>query len=319
MNICHDTCFRGVGILQETILQFVSLFILIGVGFFSGKVGILSLSADESINKLVMKLTFPALIVSNLDMSFTSNKLVTSLTIMGIAVGCYVTIIIIYTIWSHFSKMGPKQLGLYQFLMIFGNTSFMGYPVVQAVMGEDGVFFAAMFNMVHNFICYSYGIFLLQKDTKINLKKIFTNVLFLSTLVGFCIFLLPITLPRFIHEPMATLGSITIPLCLLVLGNTLSRTRFRDLIKPISVWYLSLSRLILFPVILLPTLYLLGFRGFALNIPVILFATPIAMSTGTVVDEYGGDQIFSNKSVLLSNFLSIFTLIPLIFLLKMIS
>lgn len=75
-----------------------------------------------------------------------------------------------------------------------------------------------------------------------------------------------------------------------------------------TVWAVSLTRLILFPLILIPALRMLHCSGVTLAVPVVLFATPTALTAGTFAQQYGCDASFAANTVVLSNLVSLFTL-----------
>lgn len=284
------------------------LLLLIFAGAAATRLRIIDDSSVTSINKLIVKLCFPALLIANMDKEFTSEMLRNSLVLLAISGCCYAAVIVFLEIWRRVSKRAADELGLLQFLVLMGNTAFMGFPVVNAIYGEVGIFYASIFNIWHNFVCYSYGFYLLGRSQKIKLKTVLLNPALVATVLGFLLFISPFTLPYVLHYPLEWVGNMTIPLSLLVVGNQLSQIKPRDLLRPKSIWMTSLIRLVAFPCVLLPVLYLLGFRGYLLVIPVIIFATPVALTAGTFATQYGNDGPLAGKAVVLSNFLSVVTL-----------
>lgn len=292
------------GILE----QLGVLFILIGAGVVAARLGILTEAAVAGVNKLVIRACLPALILANMDKAFTLNALQDSLWLIAISVAAYAAVIAFLEIWRRASKRPKAQLAQLQFLVLLGNTAFMGYPVVNAIYGSDGVFYASVFNMVYNFIAFSYGLFLLQRDKGVKFGAILFNGALVSTVAGFILFLLPLTLPYVLHRPLEWAGEMTIPLSLLVVGFNMAHIKPQTLARPRAVWVPTLIRLAAFPAALAPALFLLGFRGMLLGIPVLIFATPVALTAGALVQEHGSGGELAGKTVILSNLLSIVTL-----------
>lgn len=288
--------------------QIAILLLLIMIGAAATRFGVLSQNAVQGINRLIIWVCFPALLIANMDKTFTIEMLHSSLALLLISAGCYTALIIGLEIWRRFSKAPAKQLGLVQFLILMGNTAFMGFPVINAIYGQDGIFYASMFNIWHNFVCYSYGFYLLHRQKKPKLLKILANPAFIATIAGFILFLLPFTLPYVLHYPLEWVGNMTIPLSLFVVGYQFAHIKPKELLRPKTLWFISFIRLIVFPCILLPVLYAIGLRGTLLVVPVIIFATPVALTAGTFAKEYGHDEVLGSKAVLLSNFLSVITL-----------
>jgi predicted permease len=149
-----------------------------------------------------------------------------------------------------------------------------------------------------------------DKNSKIDFKK-FINPGLIATIIGFILFLTSFKLPYIIYRPIEWIGDMTIPLALLVVGNSLARIKLKDLINEPLVWIYVLERLIVVPCILLFILKIMGLSNYMLVIPVVIISTPAPLTAGVFASEYGGDILFANKCIVLSNFLAIIT-VPLI-------
>ncbi len=300
--------------MEAVIPEFIVILVILLIGVVLGKTGFFQDGVMDGINHLAMNLTFPALILASMDKEFTLTLLHNSLFLMLLSGLCFAAVIVWLELWRKRSKGDVDRLNLYQFLVLVGNTAFIGFPIVQAVYGDTGLFYASVFNIAHNFILFSYAcnLFLRGKGKqRIPLKKVFLNPGFLATVAGFVVFLLPCTLPYVVHRTAQWLGDMTIPLCLLVVGARLGKSRLSEIIKPPAIWFTSLARLVLFPGLMIPIFYLCGLRGELAVIPVIIFATPTALLSGTFAQAYHNDGLTGSKAVILSNLLSMVTL-PLV-------
>lgn len=81
-------------------------------------------------NTLVIRITLPAMILYSMDKDFSSRMLRVSTELMLIAAGAFLAVIAGLEVWRRFSSLPAKRLGLYQYLVLVGNTAFMGYPVI---------------------------------------------------------------------------------------------------------------------------------------------------------------------------------------------
>lgn len=260
----------------------------------------------QSANGLVVRFTLPAMILSSMDKAFSLETLQVSLQLLWIAACAFGTVIAGLELWRRVSKLPPKTLGLYQYLILVGNTAFMGYPVLQAIYGSDGVFYASVFNLVHNVVTFSYGVALFQRDAPIRWGKLLGNACLLSTLAGMTLFLSPLRLPGFLQQALEWVGDITIPLCLLCVGARMGERL--DLFQMGTAVRISLVRTVLFPLALVPALWALGCSGVTLLVPAILFATPVSLTAGAFAGRYGGDAALAGRAVVVSNLISVVTL-----------
>ena len=294
--------------MEEVLQELAVLLVILCTGAFFGKKGVLDESCSAQINRTVMRITFPALVIASMDKNFTSELLYNSIGLLVISFLCFGAVIAFLESWKRFSKRPPQELGLLQFLVICGNTAFVGYPVIRAMYGSTGVFYASVFNLAHNFIVFSYGLALLRPTRRATARELFGNVGFLATVVGFLIFLAPGTLPYVIHRPLEWMGDITIPACLLTAGAKLGRSPLRDFGKPRAIWGTSLIRLVVFPAVLFIVLNVFNLPESWVTISTIIFGTPVALTAGLFAEEYGNDALVANRAVVLSNLLAVISM-----------
>ena len=261
----------------------------------------------DSANTLLIRVTLPAMILVSMDQVFSYDMLRNSLRLLLIACGAFAAVIVALEVWRQRSRLPAQALGLYQYLILVGNTAFMGYPVIQAIYGDEGVFYASVCNLIHNLITFSYALSLLGRGAAVVQQRRCSACL-LASIAGILLFLAPFQLPGAVHQTLDWLGSITIPLCLVCTGARLSGDSIRRAVRSGAVWAVSLTRLLLFPLLLMPVLYLLHCRGVTLVVPVVLFATPAALTAGAFAQQYGCDADFAANTVVCSNVLSLLTL-----------
>lgn len=300
--------------MQSALIQIVILFIIMGMGVVIGKKGLVDEQMSNKISTLVLSFTFPCLIIASMDRDFNMKMFRNSMILIAFSLAICIVVLIVIEVETRIRKVAPKEMSARHFLMMFGNTSFMGIPILTALYGNDGVFYAAVMNVVFNFFMFSYGIFVLCREEHPKFNKIFVNPGFIGTVIGFVLFISPISLPYVIHRPIEWCGDMTIPLALIVAGTIISRNKIRDIIRPASVWYTSIIRIVIYPLIMIPIFLLFGVNHYILSIVVIIFATPAPLTAGAFVGNYGGDGFFASKVVVLSNLLSLVTMTVMIYI-----
>lgn len=294
--------------MEELYGKLLALLLILFLGGVSQRRLELPASFYDSANTLVIRITLPAMTLCSMDKDFSSRMLRISEQLLVIAAGAFLTVIAGLEIWRRFSNLPAKQLGLYQYLVLVGNTAFMGYPVIQALYGSDGVFYASVFNLIHNVVTFSYGVCLFQRDAPIQWRGLLGNACLMSTLAGILLFLSPFRFPGFLNQALDWVGSITIPLCLLSVGARMAGQSWRELLRPGMAFWLSLVRTVLFPLLLIPVLRILGCSGVTLTVPAVIFATPMALTSGAFAGRYGADAAFADRTVILSNLIAMVTL-----------
>jgi hypothetical protein len=288
---------------------------IMGVGYFSSRLGVITSSAADEISKLLMKVTLPALIIVSMNQTFNKELLINSIGILIISICVHVAFIFVAYLWSKWFDLPQEKMSVLRFLIIFGNTTFMGYPIINAVYGELGLFYASSYNFVAILLIFSYGIILLSKRGSGSILKKLLNPGFIAVIVGYILFFMQIEFPYVILSSLQLVGNLTIPLALIIIGNSLVSIPLKELFVDKQLWYVSLLRLIVIPVILLIILKQLGLNNYLVGISVIMSAIPAALFAGVFARTNGCDGNLGDRGAVLTHILSIITIPLIIYLL----
>lgn len=299
--------------------QILVLFLLLLCGLIARKLNILDSSLTKGLSTLLIKLSLPALIISSMNMKFSPNLLKESGQILIISLAVYILSFFAAWIVSKVYK-NDSDVGIYQFITVFSNVGFMGYPVVEAILGKEALFYTAIYNLPFNLLLFTIGIYYLsrQHDYKHPLNlKILLNPGIIAVLIGFTLFLLGNPLPTFINNTISMLGSITTPLSMLIVGSILTQVSVKKLFTHKRLYVISIIRLIILPVVVLGLLSLFIDQHYLIAVPTIIAAMPAAANAAILSEEYGTNPEVASQGVFITTLLSIIT-IPFISLLLVI-
>ena len=285
--------------------EIIALIALILLGYFCFKIKLFNSQSSQVMSTLILHISFPALIIVSMNRAYSNDLLHNSLALIGISIVIYLILLLLAEVWGRKTKRPHEQSSVLKWIVIFGNCSFMGFPIINAIYGGIGVFYAAVFNMFYIFLMFSYGIAILQKGASKSLMKSLLNPGLIATVIGFTLFILKISLPYVILRPMQMIGDTTIPLALITTGISLAQIPLRELVRPVDIWIAALIRLIILPAAVLLALTPFHLNQFLIAIPTILIGTPVALTAGGFALNYGCDDQLASKGVVLSNFLAI--------------
>jgi hypothetical protein len=294
--------------------QILILFFLLIVGYVCRKLNIITQPLSKGITDFVLKVTLPAMIIESMQMSFSFDSLLKSGKIFIISFFIYLFTFFLALFVPKFLGSKSNEVGVFRFALVFSNTVFMGYPVVRAVFGEEGIFYTAIYNLPFNFLVFTLGImYLIQKDDeKIKIdKKMILNPGIISVFIGFLIFIFSIKLPYAVSGTLKLLGDVTTPLSMIVIGSLLAKTKLKTIFGNLRVYLITVLRLLVIPFIVW-----LVMRNFIddyllLGIPILISAMPVAANSAILAEEYGGNAELSSQVVFISTLFSVFT-IPII-------
>ncbi len=297
--------------------QVLILFILILTGYALGKKKIIGEAAGKALSDIALLLSTPCVIALSFEREFS----VAVIKDLGFAVlmALVVHMVAIGVAQLLYRKNTPRDRVL-RASAVLSNAGFMGLPLQQAVLGEQGVFYGAAYVTVFTLTLWSYG--LLTMDTssrRLSAKKLLVNPGVIGLLAGMVILLMPFELPALIRTPMQHLGNLNTPVPMLFIGYSLSKVELRTALRNRSYYLACAVRLLLVPVVSIGILYLCGLRGTLLCSMAIAGSAPIAAAVSMFADRYGQDTETSVNLVALSTVFSVITMPILVALVQSIA
>jgi len=297
--------------------QVIVLFLLIVVGVFARKTNIVTEKMNNEIGSLIMKITLPAFIITSMSYEFSYETLMESMNLIVISFAVYAVAIAISFLMVKIMKTDIKKADVYQYVITFSNTGYMGYPVVAIVFGELGVFYAAIYNLSFNILIWTYGVYLMRrhhedvaKPSPAQRLKEVANPGLVAVIIGFGLFLTSTRLPEPIFKAMELIGGTTTPLSMMFIGFLLSELKFKELFNSIQDFIVIAVRLLLMPILVYIVLKSIGLTGMTLGIPVLITAMPAAANSAVFSSLYHNNSVLASKLIFISTLFSVMT-IPL--------
>ncbi len=290
----------------------IMIFILIVPGVFFKRKNILTEDQNGAINSIVVNLTWPCLVIDAMQMQFSIQVLKDSAYILVV---CLLILAIIFAISFPIAKLirlpKTKQY-LTVFMLLFGNTGFIGIPVIKALYGTDAVFYAAIVELINDILIFTVGILLIQLSAGANLKvglKQFINPGLIGVIIGLVLFLLNIQLPELIGGSIEMIGNATTPLTMFCIGFQIGGLKLKEIAGDFQVYAICFVKLLIVPILtLLAVKIWAGDFSMLEKVLIIGFAMPVGAVASIFSQQYKGEAAFATKSVLLSTVLSLITI-----------
>jgi len=304
--------------LQGVYNQLGILFLTILLGYVLAKVKIISPAATQVFSKFVLTIALPALILSGMRVSFTTERLHTALFVFLLTIPCYGLAFLVGKLTARILTKDLTRKVVFNFGIVFANTGFLGFPIFQALYGKEAIFYASIYNIMFNLLLYTLGIKIMNTNktehTRLDLKKII-NPGVGASVIGFILFITAVPLPEFMTGTIDAIGNTCVPLSMLTIGATLSELPLQKMFSDIGIYILSVVRLLVMPLL---TLVLVKYifqidQMWLIAIPVIMAGMPMATNTVLMAIEYKNDAHLASQTVLISTLLSCLT-IPLLIL-----
>ena len=287
--------------------QVAILFILIALGYLAGKVKIINESGIRCINDIMLYIVNPCVIVTAFQRPFDSLMMGNLLKVIGGALIGHVLFIALS--FCFFKKYPEKKSAVLRYAVIFSNCGFMALPLLDALIGDEGVFYGAGYMVVFNLLVWSLGQYMMAKGEEgFSTKKIIINPGIIACVIGITLFITSISLPEIIFTPVQYLSNLNTPVPMLIIGYTISKMKFSEMFTSLEVYPTVALRLVVCPLILLGILYLLGYRGNMLISLIVSSSAPVGAMTTMFSIKFNKDVDLSSKAVSLSTLFSAATM-----------
>lgn len=295
--------------------QMIVLFILMGIGFFCYKKGVITDEVSRKLSAIVVNIANPALVlIGGMGEDKISGEEL-KLTIV-ISLFMYTSLLILAVILPRLLHVEEKSRGTYRAMTVFSNIGFMGFPVINALYGSTALLYATFFVIPYNVLIYTYGISAIagkspeKGEKKFSLKGIL-NVGFVSCIVTIIIYFLDLRVPAFAESTLTHLSNLTSPLSMMVIGASLAAIDLRKLFTDGRLLLFSAVKLVVIPVIGLLVIRQFVDSEMLLGVCLVMLATPVGSMTAMLAQQYDGDYEMASKAVALTTILSVATM-PLV-------
>ena len=297
-------------VVFQTMLK---LFLLLILGFVLFKCHIFDEYTNKKISALIVNVASPMLIISSIAGVEGSNKSIVFLMI-GAGILMYIGFIILGKIINRIFPFPKKDWPVYECMVVFANTGFMGYPVLLDVFGQEAVFYASLIHMAFNFFVYTYAIMCLTKgddsEFKLNFKQLLTPGIILI-FVGIFIYLFDIQLPSVLMDTINSVGSLTAPLSMMMIGSSLAVYPIKDSFTDWRSYVFAFVRLMIVPFVTMIMCRLLHIDAYYANITIITNAMPVGSMVVMLATQYNANVKIVTRNIVVSTLLSVIT-IPIV-------
>lgn len=287
--------------------QVLSLFVIIAIGVLGAKVKFITKPGVASMTDIMLYLVTPCVIINSFQKEFNRELLIGFLIAFGSAVLSHIIGIILSRILIRNEEEAKKTV--LRFGAIFGNCGFMSLPLLDALLGEEGVFYGAAYVAVFNILLWTYGLKLMgSKEAKLSAKKILLNPGIISVAIGLILFFTSTKLPIILGKPISFLAALNTPIPMLIIGFYVAQLKKNEILKVKQEYLVMAIKLIAQPILLFALLYLCSIRGNLLVACVLSASAPVAATCTMFSVKFDRDAKLAAEMMAVSTLVSIATL-----------
>lgn len=302
--------------IGQLINQIVLMFCLMLVGVLINKLEFMHSQTSSDLTNVLLYIVSPCLIINAFEQPYSGSRIKQFLlAIAGVFLLYIVEIIVAKLVFGRMKNQNLRRIA--QYGSIYSNAGFMGIPLISALFGSEGVFFAVVSLAAFNIFSWTQGVSLFNDEKngsaeKTDWRQVLLNPNIIAIFLGILIFIFSVKIPSIPNQVIKYVGSINTPLSMIVIGNSLANIKFsRDMLNK-EIGLTILLRNLLFPIIGIVLLKVLGVTGIAFYTTIVMAACPVAGLVVLFTLQADGDTAPAISLMSLSTILSLIT-IPMVF------
>lgn len=267
---------------------FALILAMLALGYAFQRLRVLPDNAAQTLNLVVLYVCLPAAVLRY------APRLHLEPALIGVAVVPWVLLlatVLAVTLLARALRFRDDERAVLLLTVALGNTSFLGYPLTRALIGEHALPYAVIYDQFGAFLILStFGLWVLARyggDRKPTAREMLARVVrfppIWALVIGFTV--MPAEPPAWVAGGLQRLSDALLPLAMLTIGLSVKLALPRDELKPLAAGLLL--KLALLPALALPLVRLLGLHGEMARTTVLESAMPSMVTAGALAISHG--------------------------------
>jgi malate permease and related proteins len=264
--------------------NFYLVLIYLIIGALLRRVPAMPESSGIAFNMYVLYVALPALILQNVPrLQFSAELLIPAITPWLLLIA----VVLIILGLSRFFNWSREVTGALLIILPLGNTSFLGFPMTEALFGSEAMPYAVIYDQVGSFIAlatYVTIVAALYSPTaaKPTLNGILLKIISFPSFIALVIGLLirDIGYSPFAQNVIDNLSATLVPVVMIAVGFGLTVKFSKSELSPLIS--AMLIKLLMMPLLAAFIWYSLGQSGMAVTISIFQAAMPPMISAGAI-------------------------------------
>jgi predicted permease len=288
-----------------------SVFSISLIGYVANKIKWLPIESAKYLSMLLINIASPCLVVYSMSQQELNPETVSSVIQVAALMLAAMSVVAVFSWFAvRVMKAPAADQGVYQAALTLTNSGFMGFPLALAVFGEKGLFLMIIANAVFTLFTYSIGVLMLisgkeEKLTPKTVLKSMVSIPVVASVIGLLIFAFRIPLPSLLMSFLDTVGAITIPLSMIIIGIQLAESRVSEVLTNKQIYGSVVLRLAVIPLLLFGIFSMLPTNPFVLCIVIFAMSMPSAAVTPVLAEIHDVNAKLAAQIVFITTMVSL--------------
>ncbi|WP_312683580.1 AEC family transporter [Stenotrophomonas chelatiphaga] len=262
---------------------FALILAMLGVGMLFARLRVLPDNSAQVLNGVVLYVCLPAAVLTYVP------QLQLKPSLAGLMVTPWLLMLATWALVSLATRVFGFARDVHAVLLIcvaLANSSFIGYPMVRALLGDAALPYAVVYDQFGTFLLLStFGLVVLARysgDTPPGVLQVLARIVRFPPLWAllFALLLMPASPPAWVGDGLRQLADAMLPLVMLAVGLSIQLRLSRAELLPLGLG-LGLKLLVM-PALALPLSWLLGLQGVMLQVNVLESAMPTMITAAAL-------------------------------------
>jgi len=262
---------------------FALILAMLGLGMLFARLRALPDNAAETLNKVVLYVCLPAAVLTYVP------RLQLDASLLGLMATPWLLMLCTLALVSLATRIFGFARDVHAVLLIcvaLANSSFIGYPMVRALLGDAALPYAVVYDQFGTFLLLStFGLLVLARysgDRPPTALQVLGRIGRFPPLWAllFALLLMPAQPPSWIGTALKQLADAMLPLVMLAVGLSIQLRLRREELRPLAVGLLL--KLLVLPALALPLSWALGMQGLMLKANVLESAMPTMITAAAL-------------------------------------
>lgn len=298
-------------IFKITFSQSVLLFAFIFIGYLLKKTGKLPDNFNKGLSNLLVYIFLPFLTFGSMAENFKLDVLGEKFDLILISSALLVLFTIIAFIFSRTFAKERNTRDVYMYSFMFPNSGYIGNPLILACFGELMLFDFIIFTIPFFLVTYTYGVYILNPNRKLNLKSM-CNPIMISLLLGMIVGALNIEIPPVVNSIIDTGANCMAPAAMILTGVVFASNDLKTIVSNKKVYLAVGIKLVIIPIIAALIISMLNVAYEIAVILIVMVTLPTGLNSIVFPEAYGGDSRTGAQLCFVSTLMSLVVL-PLVF------
>jgi len=294
-------------ILMKKIL---SLFLMMFMGFLLVKSGKLRSQDSKIINILTAYVIFPCIILSSFNITYDRDILMGMLLSLVASIVMFALQQIFVAAFKRPLKIQPTEHAC----ILYPNTGNLIIPLVGYILGAEYIIYCSVYMCFFTLLMWSHGKAILSGESRLDIRFILTNINIIALFVGLLMFLFNLHFPAPVQEAVDTIGGITGPVVMLIMGMLIADVNMQKLKLYKRLPLVVALRMLVLPLLIIIVYKLAHLENFCRDaegimlIAVMSASAPTASTITQLAQLFGADEAYANLITLVGTLVCIATM-----------